>query len=125
MNRTLWGIVSFNATLGRPMTDLNPYEAPQVDESLTEEPWPAWLGTALRSEFACVVLTLLASGISVTPDVRKAWNAILLIAVGMTGLLTIVILITAIRYRIGWLVLLELIVIGLPLMMLFTVQFHR
>lgn len=106
------------------MPELNPYESPQSNlaaneaESLDNAWGPAWLGKALRVQLACVVLSLIASFVSVTPDVRAAWNTFLVLAIGITGLLSLGILLVAIRYRIGWLVMLELIVIGLPLMML-------
>ncbi len=106
------------------MSELNPYEAPQSNltpnnaESL-DNPWgPAWLGKALRVQFACVVVTLIAAFVNVTPELRAAWFSIIWIAIGITGLLSLGILLAALRYRIGWLVMLELIVIGLPLMML-------
>jgi len=76
------------------------------------------LGKALRVQFACVVVTLFAAFVNVTPELRAAWFSIVWIAIGITGLLSLGILLAAIRYRIGWLVMLELIVVGLPLMML-------
>jgi hypothetical protein len=118
-------IVNYSLLL---MPELNPYEAPQSNllpddgESLDNAWGPPWLGKALRVQFACVVVTLLASFVTVTPDVRSGWNAILFIAIGITGLLSLGILLAAIRYRIGWLVILELIVVGLPLMMAITMN---
>jgi hypothetical protein len=106
------------------MPELNPYESPQSNLSPDEaksldNAWgPAWLGKALRVQFACVVVTLIAAFVNVTPELRAAWFSIVWIAIGITGLLSLGILLAAIRYRIGWLVMLELIVVGLPLMML-------
>ena len=104
------------------MPDINPYEAPQseqlpsAEEQFLDEPFPPWLGRALWTQLAAIVILGFIATITNVPD------SIELCSILFIGLLSLFNLITAIRYRIGWLVLLELIVIGLPMMVFFTID---
>ncbi len=103
------------------MPEINPYESPQSElranaaEPQPDATWPAWLGSALWVQMAAIVITFIAVPIPFAPAHQAAWNTIVLCAIGMIGILTLLILISAIRNRIGWLLVLELIVLGLPI----------
>jgi hypothetical protein len=117
------------------MREINPYEAPQCDShdeplSITEEqlpdiPWPAWLGKALWAQFAAIVMTYFCGAITSMTKQQTAWNTIVLCLMGIAGLLSLLNLIAAFRYRIGWLVVLELIVICLPVVAVLTILFSE
>ncbi len=105
------------------MPELNPYEAPQsepvanTEDQLPVEELPPWLGRALWLQLAAITAVVL-----IPVFFRRPQDQLLLTLsqclLGVAALLSLMNLINAIRYRIGWLVILELIVIGLPLMML-------
>ncbi len=104
------------------MTEINPYESPQSssteepEKESTEGPFPSWLGKGLRVQFALVIVTMLAFAITITPEFPVVWDAVLRIAVVINWAFAIAMMITAVRYRLGWLLVLELIVLVLPIL---------
>lgn len=102
------------------MPEINPYEAPQSEQLPSAEEqqpnmlWPAWLGKALWVQFAAILITFFAAPIPVSPPHHHTRDTIVVCVIGIIFLFSLFMLVTAIRYRIGWLVALELIVIMLP-----------
>jgi hypothetical protein len=109
------------------MPEINPYESPQseqlprAEEQFAEEHYPPWLGQSLWTQFGAIIVTWTCASITVAPAKRPAMEWFVLCLVIFSGIFSLINFIAAIRYRIGWLVLLELIVIGLPLVTIFTI----
>ena len=104
------------------MPEINPYEAPQSEETElrqpalnSEEGYPRWLGNALYAQLLLILVTIFSP---------FGWlsNTLQFLIFLLHEAVASALFIAALRYRFGWLVILELIVIGLPLMMWFTVK---
>ena len=111
------------------MPEINPYEAPQSEElpradQQSVESLPPWLGRALWLQLAAIAAVMLLPIFTRRPQ-DQLLLLLLQCLLGITALLSLMNLIYAIRYRIGWLVILELIVFGLPLMFVLMVGFPR
>lgn len=115
------------------MSELNPYEAPQSKKQIASEPFadmdeqtpveqlPPGLGRALWLQVAAMaaitIMTFFMSGQQVH-SMMSLMFCLLIVA----GLLSLWNLISAIRYRIVWVIIMELIVIGLSLVLVYPAR---
>lgn len=107
------------------MPEINPYEAPQSDASKAMPPprpdgegYPVWIGTAVNVQFGLILTVfILAMIITGPPNWFTEFLGLLIVIFFFS--LSVGLLVAAIRYRIGWLLLIELTVLCLPIFALF------
>lgn len=100
------------------MPEINPYESPQSDhlpstvEQQADEQFPSWLGRALWLQLLLILVTLFSP---------FGWfpKFIQLAIFVLHEIVASALFVAAYRYRFGWLAILEMIVIGMPLVALF------
>jgi hypothetical protein len=101
------------------MPQPNPYEAPQTDLAPAApgvRSTPLVIKTIFYAQLVCLLLLAIFTPMTVVPA-SQAWHNLLVssLVVGL-ALTTAILIITAVRYRIAWLLLAEWFLFALPML---------